>query len=148
MIPSKGKTPFLFGAFTMVTFASLSSFLTADQLSNAKAKMYGLRAIEIRGKKAAAEWEAKGFKLEKVSAQYYCVDWEQAKAFNAYLNQHGEAVKVVRVDGKYDDSMGAYEVVTVADENGEQWEVGNMYDQSVCFRLMNRECILEYVNAQ
>lgn len=132
----------------MVTFASLSSFLTADQLANAKAKMYGLRAIEIRGKKSAAEWEAKGFKLEKVSAQYYCIDWEQAKAFNAYLNQHKEAVQVVRIDGKYDDSMGAYEVVTVSDTDGNQWEVGNMYDQSVCFRLMSEAGILKYVNQQ
>lgn len=132
----------------MVTFQSLASFLTADQLANAKAKMYGLRGIEIRGKKAAAEWEAKGFKLEKVSAQYYCIDWEQAKAFNAYLNQHGEAVEVVRIDGKYDDSMGAFEVVTVADAQGNTWEVGSMYDQSVCFRLMSKTSVLEYVNKQ
>lgn len=132
----------------MYNFASLASHLTADQLANAKAKMYGLRGIEIRGKKAAAEWEAKGFKLGKVSAQYYCIDWELAKEFNDYLNQHGKAVKVVRVDGKYDESMGAYEVVTVADSDGNQWEVGNMYDQSVCFRLMSADAVLEYVKAQ
>ena len=132
----------------MATFASLASFLTDDQLTNAKAKMYGLRGIEIRGKKAATEWQAKGFKLEKVSAQYYCIDWEQAKEFNAYLNQHGKAVKVVRIDGKYDESMGAYEVVTVTDSDGNQWEVGSMYDHSVCFRLMSAEDVLAYVNAQ
>lgn len=132
----------------MTTFQSLASFLTADQLANAKAKMCGLRGIEIRGKKAAAEWEAKGFKLEKVSAQYYCIDWEQAEAFNAYLNQHGEAVEVVRIAGKYDDSMGAYEVVTVADAQGNTWGVGNMYDSSVCFRMMSNDSILAYVKSQ
>lgn len=128
--------------------SSLISHLTVDQIANAKARMYGLRGIEIRGKKAAAEWEAKGFKLEKVSAQYYCIDWEVAKEVNEYLNSHGDAVKVIRIDGKYDDSMGAFEVVTVEDANGQQWEVGNMYDTSVCFRLMNKEAILEYVNKQ
>lgn len=132
----------------MHNFASLASFLTADQLANAKSKMYGLRGIDIRGKKAAAEWQAKGFKLEKVSAQFYCIEGEQAKEFNAYLNQHGDAVKVVRIAGKYDDSMGAYEVVTVADVDGNQWELGNMYDQGACFRLMTTEAVLAYVNAQ
>ena len=132
----------------MCNFTLLASHLTTEQLTNAKAKMYGLRGIEIRGKKAAAEWEAKGFKLEKVSAQYYCITCDQAKAFNSYLNQHGEAVKVVRIDGKYDDSMGAFEVVTVADAQGNTWEVGNMYDTSACFRLMSHATILDYVNAQ
>ena len=132
----------------MSNFTLLASHLTVDQLANAKAKMYGLRGIEIRGKKAADEWEAKGFKLEKVSAQYYCIDWELAKEFNAYLNQHGEAVKVIRIDGKYDDSMGAFEVVTVADAQGNTWEIGNMYDTSVCFRMMSHDTILNYVNAQ
>jgi hypothetical protein len=84
----------------------------------------------------------------KKSFSFECIDWEQAKEINAYLNQHGKAVQVIRIDGKYDDSMGAFEVVTVADENGEQWGVGNMYDQSVCFRLMSHDAILEYVNAQ
>ena len=132
----------------MFNFPALASHLSVEQLANTKAKMYGLRGIEIRGKKAAADWEAKGFKLEKVSAQFYCIDWQLAKEFNAYLNQHGEAVAVVRIDGKYDDSMGAFEVVTVADSEGNQWEVGNMYDTTACFRLMSTEAVLAYVNAQ
>lgn len=131
-----------------MALSTLVSHLSADQIANAKAKMYGLRGIEIRGKKAAAQWQEKGFKLEKVSAQFYCIDWEQSKSVNEYLNQHGEAVEVIRIDGKYDDSMGAYEVVTVADANGHQWEIGNMYDQNTCFRLMNSDSIIEYVNAQ
>lgn len=132
----------------MFNFPVLASHLSVEQLANAKAKMYGLRGIEIRGKKVAADWESKGFKLEKVSAQFYCIDWQLAKEFNAYLNQHGEAVTVVRIDGKYDDSMGAFEVVTVADGEGNQWEVGNMYDTTACFRLMGNEAVLAYVNAQ
>ena len=132
----------------MFNFPTLALHLSVEQLANAKAKMYGLRGIEIRGKKTAAAWEAKGFKLEKVSAQFYCIDWQLAKEFNAYLNQHGKAVKVIRIDGKYDDSMGAFEVVTVADSEGNQWEVGNMYDTTACFRLMSTEAVLAYVNAQ
>lgn len=132
----------------MTTIQNLIAQLTAEQVADAKATMYGLRGIDIRGKKAASEWEAKGFKLEKVSAQYYCIDCELAKEVNEFLNSHGEAVKVIRIDGKYDDSMGAFETVTVSDENGQEWEISNMYDQSVCFRMMDHNSILEYVNKQ
>lgn len=132
----------------MNNFTTLVTFLTVDQIANAKARMYGLRGIEIRGKKAAAVWEAKGFTLEKVSAQFYAIACEQAKGMYEFLNQHGVAVAVVSVRSLYDESMGAYDLATVADASGNQWDISNMYDQTNCLRTMSKEEVIAYVNAQ
>lgn len=60
---------------------------------------------------------------------------------------YGTFVEVVSVHGKYDDSMGAYEVLTVKDDKGQEYSVGNMYDTTSCFRKMSKEQRLAYAQA-
>jgi hypothetical protein len=60
---------------------------------------------------------------------------------------YGTFVEVVSVHGKYCDSMGAYEVLTVLDEKGQEYSVGNMYDTTACFRTMTKEQRLAYAQA-
>ena len=57
---------------------------------------------------------------------------------------YGTFVEVVGVQGKYCESMGAYEVLTVKDDKGQEYSVGNMYDTTACFRTMSNEARLEY----
>lgn len=125
----------------------LVACLTNEQIEVAKLRASGVRnALTIRGKAKAVEYTAKGFELEKISGQYYAVTWEQSKAIYEYLTAHGKAVKVVRVEEKYSDNNGPYEVIIVEDENGVQWGVGNCYDTKVCFRYMSENELLGYAN--
>ncbi|MNZ81399.1 hypothetical protein D3C78_1000630 [compost metagenome] len=126
---------------------ALFAALTNEEKAVAAQGFYKLRGtIYCRGKKAAAEFVARGFEMEKISPQYYAITCEQSKALYELASVHGEAVKVMRIDEKYDDSMGAFEVMIVADANGKEWGVGNMYDQSACFRTMTTDDRLAYAN--
>uniref|UniRef100_A0AAU6VYA3 Uncharacterized protein n=2 Tax=unclassified bacterial viruses TaxID=12333 RepID=A0AAU6VYA3_9VIRU len=129
------------------TINALIETLTQEEKAFCVANYYGARAIfSARGKVKAAAMTAKGAIMVKESAQYYVMDWEQAKAIHEALTAHTEAVTVVSVSDKYSDNNGAWEVMTLADANGVQWEVGNMYDSSACFRTMTNEQRLAYAN--
>lgn len=131
----------------MTIIKALIDSLTQEEKAFCKANYYGARAIfSARGKAKAAAMTAKGAIMVKESAQYYVMDHEQAIAIHEALTAHTEAVVVIGVSEKYSDNNGAWEVLTVADAQGVQWEVGNMYDTTACFRTMTNDERLAYVN--
>ena len=130
-----------------VTINTLFTNLTAVELDALKSDVRKFRGmIYCRGKAKAEAFAARGFDMVKESAQIYCVSLDQARALRDMAMEHGEAVKVVDIIGKYCPNMGAFETVLVEDAAGQRWEVGNMYDTKACFREMSEAEILAYVN--
>lgn len=100
----------------------------------------------VRGKKAAQVLIARGFDMEKVSAQMYCLSFDQTRALEEMAYEHGPAVAVVSISEKYSDNNGAWEVATLVDAQGREFTVGNMYDSSACFRTMSPDQLITYAN--
>lgn len=121
---------------------AIIDLLTTTQVATAKAGKVVFADNAEQGK----QWIAAGVKVNKTNSRTYSLDFFANRELTAHLNQHGVAVKVVRIDGKYSDNNGAYEVMTVADIDGNEWSVGNCYDQSACFRNMDDAQRLEYAN--
>lgn len=129
------------------TINTLFANLTATEVEALRQDVRKFRGmIYCRGKAKAEAFTARGFDMVKESAQIYCVSLEQARALRDLATEHGEAVKVLEIIGKFCDSMGAFEAVLLEDSNGQRWEVGNMYDTKACFREMSEAEILAYVN--
>jgi hypothetical protein len=125
-----------------VTLADFLALATQEQV---KACDDG-RIIWIRSKSESIKFEKAGIKLVRENSRNWYIDYTLARELSNAMNVHRDAVTVVCIDEKYSDDSGAFEVVTVADENGKQWKVGNRYDSTVCFRDMSRVELLAYVN--
>lgn len=125
--------------------------LTNEEISAAKMGGFNLRRLigDVLGKAKAAEYEARGIVMEKVTARKFCAvrSWCDA-VHEAIKPKRGAAVKVVGIEGKFCLSMGNFEIVTVADADGNQWSIGNKYDTTVAFWRMSEEELITYVNAQ
>lgn len=123
---------------------TLLSLLTADQIASAKAG----KVVWMSNAAHAKVVIKAGFELTKINARSYALEHSLAKELSSHLNAHGAGVKIISIDGKYSDNNGAYEVVTLADSEGNVFSVSNCYDSAVCFREMPESELLEYCNRQ
>lgn len=126
---------------------ALFNSLTAEQKALAKKDFPAFRGLfYVRGKKAKAELEAKGFKMEQCSPQYAIIEFNQSRDLMDMAYEHGPAVSVVRISEHYNDNNGAYEVAHFLDAEGREFTVGNMYDTTACFGNWSHERLIAYVN--
>lgn len=128
---------------------ALFATLTADERKALKEGLPAFRGLfYVRGKARAAAFEARGFKMEKCSAMIYIIEFDQSRALQDIAYEHGPAVSVVRIEEKYSDNNGAWEVAFFLDAKGREFSTGNMYDSSACFRRMSHQSLIDYVNRE
>jgi hypothetical protein len=123
---------------------SLINLLTVDQLTAAKEG----RIVWLTNASQRNSVVKLGFAVVQEDRRNSRLHPDCNVDLSRYLNAHGVAVHVVSIDDKYNDSMGAFEVVHCMDYLGREFSVSNLYDTSTCFRLMSHSDLLDYVNAR
>jgi len=130
-----------------ITTRDIFDSLTTEQKQSLKSREHEFRAATcVRGKAKSEALEALGYKMDKFSAQMYIMDYDQYRELVDMAYEHGPAVAVLRIAEKYSDNNGAWEVATLVDAEGREFELGNMYDSSACFRTMSHEQLIAYAN--
>ncbi len=123
---------------------SLINLLTADQIKAAK----GGRIVWLTNAAQRNSITKLGYQVVKEDRRNSRLHYDVASALSKHLNSRSKAKTVVSVEDRYNDSMGAFEVVHLLDDNGLGLTVSNVYDTATCFRLMSHAELLAYVNAR
>ena len=129
---------------TIMSIETLITLLTEEQLKKAKeGKIVWLSNAAQRKLIVLA-----GFDVVIKDRRNSHLEYSLSKSLSSFLNSHGVAVKVVRIEDRYCPDYGAFEVVFCQDANGKEFSIGNKYDSSMCFRISSEDQILNYVNKQ
>ncbi len=121
---------------------NLITILTQDQINAAKEG----KIVWLSNAAQRKQVESLGYQVIKEDRLNSRLHHIVSDKLSAYLNKHGNAVHVVAIVDKYNDSVGAFEVAYLCDYNGFAFTVSNAYDTSICFRTMTTTQILAYAN--
>jgi hypothetical protein len=115
--------------YTFIPSAAFAAIATPEEL--ALAEVYpvvnSVRINKVYRKKAdAARFMKAGFKITFVTKTQFVIDDQSIGSIGE--STIGPMIVIDRVEDKYDDSMGAYQVAYGRDAVGNEMSESNMYD--------------------
>ena len=126
--------------YTFIPSAAFAAIATTEEL--ALAEVYpvvnSVRINKVYRKKAdALRFANAGFKLTYVTKTQFVIDDQSIGSIGE--STVGPMIVIDRVEDKYDDSMGAYQVAYGRDAEGNEMSESNMYSTNAYFKVGNVE---------
>lgn len=122
--------------FFFIPSKKFLAIATPEELSLAEVYpiVNSVRIKKVYRKKADAKrFTDAGFKLEYVTKTQFVIDDQSIGTIGSYTI--GPMIFIDKIDDKYDDSMGAYQVAYGHDAEGNEMSESNMYEPQSVFVL-------------
>ena len=126
--------------YTFIPSAAFAAIATTEEL--ALARVYPVvNSVNInkvyRKKADALRFTNAGFKITYVTKTQFVIDDQSIGSIGE--STIGPMIVIDRVEDKYDDSMGAYQVAYGRDALGNEMSESNMYSTNAYFKVGNVE---------
>lgn len=126
--------------YTFIPSAAFAAIATNEEL--ALARVYPVvNEVDInkvyRKKADAARFMNAGFKITFVTKTQFVLDDQSIGSIGE--STIGPMIVIDRVEDKYNESMGAYQVAYGRDAEGNEMSESNMYSPNACFEVGNVE---------